>query len=192
MRRKRYSTTIKLLVSCIICCLVYNFTTVKGVPGLTYTQGEQIIVEELLVYDGYFIDTLYSYFFNEGSIIEYSVGNLPQSNSTVKFWVNLEFQDVWDPAPINYTLAPGEFSNSVECELIDGLWEHELGTLMYGTYLLTEGSNATVQMWFEIIYSAKPDNGFIGIDFLFIGGTFLLSIMTLVLITKRKSKKKNE
>jgi len=116
------------------------------------------------------------------SIVKINITVLPQSNSSVEIFCEESVIEHFSPILTNFTLAPGE-SFTESYTYIDDFAD----AVVYFCWCTLENSNATIQWWYEAIYSAKPDNGFIGIDLLFISGAFLLSTMTLVFIIKRKS-----
>lgn len=121
----------------------------------------------------------------QGSIILFNCSVLANSNSSIEFdysedpaLVNItEF----GPDPINFTLAPGE-SYEETFTLVKGGYEFR-SELSYRARLLTEGGNATVQWWYEILeYGKIPAPGFV----YSFGILTLLSIIVIVL-KKRKS-----
>ncbi|MHA1156190.1 MAG: hypothetical protein ACTSQK_08790 [Candidatus Heimdallarchaeota archaeon] len=123
--------------------------------------------------------------YNLNSIININITVLPQSNSSVFIMCSAVYAVEFSPTLTNVTLAPGE-SFSEDYTIIDRI----INGIVY-TSRCTTDSNATILWSYDLIYSAKPA-GFIGKDLLFISGAFLLSTMTLVLVTKKKSKKKND
>ena len=118
------------------------------------------------------------------SILHINITVLPQSNSSVDIICSEALGNEFSPALTNVTLAPGESFSENYTFII-----RTANEIVYACRCTT-GPNATILWSYEVLYSAKPE-GFIGIDFLFIGGAFILSTLVLVLITKKKSNKKN-
>ena len=124
---------------------------------------------------------------NRNSIIQINITVLPQSNSSVEIFCEEAAIENYSPILANFTLAPGE--SFAETYTLSG---RAASSVVYFCWCTLDNSNATIQWWYEVLYSAKPDDAFIGMDFLFIVGAVILSTMTLVFIAKRKSNKKND
>ncbi len=179
------------LVLFLVFCLV-NFNHSTTIPtSATYSTApinidltlNTITSEELFIDNGFTQVVTKTYFRN--SIIRINITVLPQSNSSVEIICSGIYAIDFSPALTNATLAPGE-SFSESYTFIKGV----ANGIAYGIHCITD-SNATIIWSYDLIYSARPE-GFIGTDFPFIIGAVVLSTTILVLITKRKSKKKND
>ena len=155
--------------------------TTSSSAGLTITEktSEELFVDNEM---GQIATGLYY----RNSIIQINITVLLHSNSSVEIFCEEAAIEHYSPILANFTLAPGE--SFAESYTLSG---RAVSSVVYFCWCTLNNSNATIQWWYEVLFSARPE-GFIGIDFLFISGAFLLSTMTLVFITKRNSNKKND
>ncbi|MHA1123768.1 MAG: hypothetical protein ACTSPC_13305 [Candidatus Heimdallarchaeota archaeon] len=93
-----------------------------------------------------------------------------------------------DPAPMNFTLVPGEGFEETYTII-----ESNYSTITYFCNCSVYPSNATVKWWYEVIYDAgdPPFLGGLGIESIIISGSLILTMLTLVFISKKKSNKKD-
>jgi len=118
------------------------------------------------------------------SIIHVNYTVLATSNSSVEFKflksLGHENRTLFSPEISNFVLAPGE-SLAEDFTVVNGTAEGHT-ELSYDAYLLSEGGNANVHWWYEIIKKVKmPAPGF-----LFFFGTLTVLAIVVILITKRK------
>ncbi|NPD90598.1 MAG: hypothetical protein HGN29_17945 [Asgard group archaeon] len=119
-----------------------------------------------------------------GSIIHVNYTVLATSNSSVEFEImksiGHENRTLFSPEIPNFVLAPGE-SLAEDFTVVNGTAEYST-ELSYDAYLLSEGGNATVHWWYEIIKKVKmPAPGF-----LFSFGTVTVLTIIVILINKRR------
>ncbi len=132
-----------------------------------------------------FTTILNTQYYPRNSIIHINITVLSQSNASVEINYDGD-EDYFSPNLTNFILAPGKsFAENYTCKI------GTIGGIAYLCHCTLDNSNATIQWWYEVLYLAEM-SVFIGVEFLFIGGAFILSTMTLVLITKKKPNKKNE
>ncbi len=188
-RKKRDTKITTMLAVFLIFLFSISTTNVILTCSATTSNTTDSTTTEKIV-EEWFLDNdhkpLVTKTYYRNSIVHINITILPQSNSSVEIFTLGTYREDFSPTLANITLAPGE-SFAENYTLIGGVAD----VLCYLCRCTLDNSNATIQWWYEVLYSARPE-GFIGMEFLFIGGAFLLSTMTLVLITKRKSKKKNE
>ncbi len=158
-------------------------TSTRTILRPSELKTRAIISEELFVNN--FTTILDTNPYPRNSIIHINITVLPQSNASVEILFDGDDDNV-SPKLTNFTLAPGEsFAENYTCII---------GTICGITYLChctLDNSNATIFWLYEVLYLAEM-SVFIGVEFLFIGGAFILSTMVLVFITKKKSNKKNK
>jgi len=153
-----------------------SFSYTPSNNSLTLQQKE---VKELVVYSELYTD-ISTGSYPEDSIITLNITVLPISNSSVFFkYCNL---NVWDPQPMNYTLAPGESTGEIIYTLIKW-YQDQVGSITYFTIATTENSNATIQWSYEVISLGKVSS--IGFLFTFsIVGT--IALVSVIFFKKRK------
>ena len=114
------------------------------------------------------------------SIIAFNITVLPISNSSV-FFMYFAF-DVWNPQPMNYTLAPGESTGEIEYKLISSRYNNA-GSIEYNAIATIEDSNATIQWSYEVITMGKVST----IGFLFSFSTIgIITLACVIFYKKRK------
>lgn len=118
------------------------------------------------------------------SIIHVNYTVLATSNSSVEFEIVKSIDDenrtLFSPEIPNFVLAPGE-SLAEDFTIVNGTAEYST-ELSYRAYLLSEGGNATVHWWYEIIKKVKmPAPGF-----LFSFGALTAFAIVVIIIKKRR------
>jgi len=114
------------------------------------------------------------------SIISFNITVLLISNSSV-FFMYFAF-DVWNPQPMNYTLAPGESTGEIDFKLTNARYNNA-GSIEYNAIATIEDSNATIQWSYEVISLGKLSS--IGFLFTFsIVGT--VALVSVIFFKKRK------
>jgi len=160
-----------------------HFCSATSSSSADLTAIEKIVEERFVDNISTPLDTQTYY---RNSIVHFNITVLPQSNSSVEIFYLGTYATDFSPVLTNTTLVPGE-SFAENYTFVGGI----ASVLGYYCRCTLADSNATILWWYEVLFSAKPE-GFIGIDFLFISGAFILSSVTLVLIVKKKSNKKND
>lgn len=121
---------------------------------------------------------------HEGSIFLFNCSVLANSNSSIEFEyseeLGLENITFFDPDPNDFILAPGE-SYEETFTIVKGAYEFR-SELSYRAHLLTEGGNATVHWWFEVLKYGEASVP--GVLFSF--GTLTLLAIVVILIAKRR------
>ena len=154
--------------------------------SVNLSLNEKIVQERYIdTDDRYQLNTLMLY---RDSIIRLNISVLLSSYSSIETCISEEYSQEFTPTLTNFTLAPGE--SFVEDYTILG--NSIANELAFECRLVLPNSNATVQWWYEVLHSAKPDGGFIGIEAFFVVVSFIITGISLVYISKRKSSKKND
>ena len=176
--------TIILIFSIILSTgnIITNSTsTVTNITNLSL--NEKVMQEKFIDEDyHYSLSTLMLY---RDSVMRLNISVLLSSYSSVEVSTSEQNAQEFSPNLTNFILAPGE-SFVEDYTFVVGL-ANEVG---YECSLTLPNSNATVQWWYYVLYSAKANDGIIGIETFFVGISFILSGITLVYISKRKSIKK--
>lgn len=150
------------------------------------TLNEKIYEEVYIQYND--VEILGNILFTIDSEILFGVENLEQSNCSVLFYPHEDCLVQLDPAAVNFTLAPGEGFEETYTII-----ETNYSTITYFCKCAVYPSNATIKWWYEVIYDAgdPPLFGGLGIESIIISGSLLLTMITLVFISKKKSNKKD-
>ena len=147
-----------------------------------YTENGRVHKEVFINWPDY--ATIGTIMLRVRSIIHVNYTVLATSNSSVEFKImkslSHENRTYFSPEIPNFVLAPGE-SFAEDFTIVNGTAEYST-ELSYKAYLLSEGGNATVHWWYEIIKKVKmPAPGF-----LFSFGTLTVLTIIVILINKRK------
>ncbi len=151
----------------------------------TNLSSNEKVVQERFIDDDYHypLSTLELY---RNSIMRLNISVLSSSYSNVEVYPDAAlYAQQFSPILTNFTLSPGE-SFVEDYTFIVGY----TNDLEYECRLTLPNSTATVQWWYEVLYSAKPDDAFIGIEVFFVSVSFIVSGIAFVYISKRKSIKK--
>ncbi len=189
--RKRKNAKITTIMAFFLV-VIFTISIFNAIPtcfAATSSSSSLSITER--IFEERFVDNesiqLITLTYFRDTIIHINITVQIQSNSSVYIYPLGIHREDFSPQQTNTTLAPGKsFAESYK------FTGNAAGGFFYFCNCTLVNSNATVLWWYDVIYSAKPDNGFIGIDFLFILGAVILSTMAFVFIAKRKSNKKNE
>ena len=189
--RKKKDAKITIIMAFFLA-VIFTISIFNAIPTCSATtSSSSSLTTTEKIFEERFVDNesiqliILTYYRN--TIIHINIAVLLQSNSSVNIYPPGKYPDDFSPQLTNTTLAPGE-SFAESYTFVVGV----ANGLIYLCKCTLVNSNATVLWWYEVLYSAKPDNGFIGIDFSFISGAVVLSTMAMVFIAKRKSNKKNE
>ena len=163
--------------------IITNSTSTTVIKSANLSLNEKVLQEKFMDEDyHYSLSTLMLY---RDSVMRLNISVLLSSYSSVEVSTSEQNAQEFSPNLTNFTLAPGE-SFVEDYTFVVGV-ANEVG---YECRLTLPNSNATVQWWYEVLYSAKGDDGVIGIEAYFVGISFILSGITLVYISKRRSIKK--
>jgi len=145
--------------------------------------NEQIHIE---TYIDNIADTLIIGSFSKESVIRINYTVLPQSNSSVDFVFHYAYLDytTWLPIPMNFTLAVGE-SFSGDFTLNRTINQSSL-PFGFDAQVVDGGTNATVHWWYEVLVTGKISTG----GFFFLSSSLILFSLGVIIISKRKSIKK--
>lgn len=177
-----------LLVSALLITSTQSSSTYlergNGYSNDVYTENGRVHMEVFIDWPNY--ANLGTIMLRVGSIIHVNYTVLATSNSSVEFEImkslGHENRTLFSPEIPNFVLAPGE-SFADDFTIVNGTAEHST-ELSYNVYLLSEGGNATVHWWYEIIKKVKmPAPGFL---FSF-GALTVVAIVVLLIGKKRKS-----
>ena len=178
-----------LLTTLITVCLTNNH--LLSVQGFTPTRisfsTNEKIIEEIFVGTSRVQLLTGDYYAN--SIIYVNITILPQSNSSVEITCELQLASMFSPNLSNVTLAPGEFF--AENYTIVSVWGL-INTIVYRCQCTLPDSNATILWVYEALYSAPTPNYFIGLEFWFVSGSFILVSIVLVLSIKKRNINKRQ
>lgn len=190
--KKKQQITILLLTICISCLLIdSHLEKTICVSAFSLEQTHPISINgptlNERVHNERFLDwahtyNLGTYILPEGSIIRVNYTVLATSLSNVSFisvFVN-DTVTVWTPKPLNFILAPDE-SFEENFTLVNG-YSEQSSLMGYYASVLTEGSNATVHWWYEVLFEGKR----LSIGFLFSFGALTFLTIVVMLIRKRK------
>lgn len=173
-----------LLLVTIICTSCFGEPTAKlqarkAQIDMCKQQNERRTLEVVVKwqYGEYDLTTEH---FNEGTIITLCLTNLACSNTSIFAKAT---GGIWSPQPANYTLAVGESTGPINYTLLEGFTERQ-GYIAYFVNALVENSNATVRMWYEVIYSAGKVST---TSTLLAFGSMILISAVCVLLRKRKT-----
>ena len=169
---------------CLMIVIVISFSNLP-LNFFSYTSSsddlslQQKEVMEYVVYsDGY--RSFGSGYYPNDSVISFNITVLLISNSSVFFMYFV--LDVWDPQPLNYTLAPGESTGEIDFKLISGRYNNA-GLIDYNAIATIEDSNATIQWSYEVISLGKLSS----IGFLFTFSTVgTVALVSVIFFKKRK------
>ncbi|MHA1556637.1 MAG: hypothetical protein ACTSPM_06835 [Candidatus Heimdallarchaeota archaeon] len=188
-RREKRKITPMLTIFLVVLFTLSTANTILTCSATTSCSAdlkfnEKVLQEKYMDEDyHYTISTLMLY---RDSIIRLNISLLLSSYSSVEICTSEQNAQEFSPFLTNFTLAPGE-SFTEDYTFIVGV----ANEVAYECRLTLPNSNATVQWWYDVLYSAKANDGIIGIEAFFVGVSFIISGITLVFITKRKSNKKN-
>jgi len=189
---KKLAVLISVLVLFFTISAGHILTIPKSSTAAPYSSSSRLTLNEEIIEEVYLqyndVEFIGNTLFTIDSEILFGFENLLQSNCSVLFYPHEECLVQLDPAPINLTLAPGEGFEETYTVI-----ETNYSTVTYYCKCAVYPSNATIKWWYEVIYDAgdPPLFGGLGIESIIISGSLILTMLTLVFISKKKSNKKD-
>ncbi len=189
---KKLAVLIGVLVLFFTISAGHILTIPKSSTAVPYSYSSELTLNEEITEEVYLshndVETLGNILFTIDSEILFGFENLLQSNCSVIFYPHEACLVQLDPAPVNSTLAPGEGFEETYTVI-----ETNYSTVTYFCKCAVYPSNATIKWWYEVVYDAGDPPGFggLGIESIIISGSLILTMLTLVFISKKKSNKKD-